>query len=185
MKTDYSHTDYLGYLTRVYDIPPTFLPIENNLINGKMSYDCTLETHGRNCVENAGLAKFKFKPGKRHLLRLINAGGSSTQKFSIDGHELIVVANDFVPVEPYKVNVATVGVGQRTDVIVVAKKDVKSAVWMRSDLDVFCSNATVYQSNALAVVYYPGADKDTRPTTKAHTWDSMNCVNVSGANLCG
>jgi FtsP/CotA-like multicopper oxidase with cupredoxin domain len=32
---------------------------------------------------------------------LINAGAEGMQKFSIDGHNLTVIANDFVPIIPY------------------------------------------------------------------------------------
>jgi FtsP/CotA-like multicopper oxidase with cupredoxin domain len=34
------------------------------------------------------------------------------QKFSIDGHTMTVIANDFVPVEPYDVAVVTLAVGE-------------------------------------------------------------------------
>lgn len=32
------------------------------------------------------------------------------QRFSIDGHNMTVIANDFVPVVPYITNVVTLGV---------------------------------------------------------------------------
>lgn len=177
-QTDYTHTDYLGYLLRVYDIPPTFLPIENNLINGKNDYDCGLEEQGRACQPDAPLSQFEFKPGKKHLLRLINAGGSSNQKFSIDGHKLTVVANDFVQVKPYEVDVVTLGVGQRSDVIVTAAKNSTEAVWMRSELDVPCQNGTVHRPLARAVVRYTGASPSILPNTTGHAWESVDCLNV-------
>jgi FtsP/CotA-like multicopper oxidase with cupredoxin domain len=40
------------------------------------------------------------------------------QKFTIDGHNFTVIANDFVPINPYTTDVITLGVGQRSDVIV-------------------------------------------------------------------
>ncbi|KAH7414378.1 extracellular dihydrogeodin oxidase/laccase-like protein [Phaeosphaeria sp. MPI-PUGE-AT-0046c] len=175
--TDYTHTDYLGYLLRVYDIPPTFLPIENNLINGRNDYDCSLEQQGRACQPNAPLSQFEFTPGKKHLLRLINAGGSSNQKFSIDGHTLTVVANDFVQVKPYEVDVVTLGVGQRSDVIVTAAKNSSAAVWMRSELDVPCQNGTVNRPLARAVVRFPGASTSIFPNTTGHAWESVDCLN--------
>jgi hypothetical protein len=33
---------------------------------------------------------------------LINAGAEGIQKFSLDGHTMTVIANDFVPVLPYQ-----------------------------------------------------------------------------------
>lgn len=178
-QTDYTHTEYIGYLLRVYNIPPTFLPIENNLINGKNDYDCSLEEQGRACQPNAPLSQFEFKPGKKHLLRLINNGGHGNQKFSIDGHKLTVVANDFVQVKPYEVNVVTLGIGQRSDVIVAAAENFTEAFWMRSELDVPCLNGTVLRPLARAVVRYPGASPNILPNTTGHAWESIDCLNVS------
>lgn len=124
-------------------------------------------------------AKFHFQTGKTHLLRLINAGGGGNQKFSIDGHELIVIANDFVPLKPYTTKVVTLGIGQRTDVLVKAKGRSDDAVWMRSDLDVPCLNVTAIQPNATALVLYPDADLSVRPRDEKADWESNNCQNVS------
>lgn len=73
---------------------------DNNLINGKMDFNCSTMPNGdtHQCMDNAGLAKFKFTTGKTHRLRLINAGSEGNQRFSIDGHNLTVIANDFVPI---------------------------------------------------------------------------------------
>ena len=81
---------------------------DNNLINGKMNFACpdttSTSTTGP-CVNTAGVAKFNFISGKKHRLRLINS------KFSIDGHNMTVFANDFIPIEPYTTNMVTLGVG--------------------------------------------------------------------------
>jgi FtsP/CotA-like multicopper oxidase with cupredoxin domain len=37
-----------------------------------------------------------------HRLRLINAGAEGIQHFSLDGHNMTVIANDFVPIIPYQ-----------------------------------------------------------------------------------
>lgn len=73
---------------------------DNNLINGKMNFDCSTVAKGdtTKCTSNAGLSKFKFTTGKTHRLRLINAGAEGLQRFSIDGHTMTVIANDFVPI---------------------------------------------------------------------------------------
>ncbi len=78
------------------------------------------------------------------MLRLINASGPGNQKSSIDNHELIVVANDFIPVRPYIKNIVILGVGQRSDVLVKATGKSTEAVWMRSELDVPCTNVTIF-----------------------------------------
>ncbi|RAL63290.1 hypothetical protein DID88_004366 [Monilinia fructigena] len=95
---------------------------DNNLINGKMSFDCAAKANGDNteCSDLAGISQFKFQTGKTHRLRLINAGSEGMQRFSIDGHKLVVIANDFVPIKPYTTNVVTLAVGQRADVLPLA-----------------------------------------------------------------
>ena len=61
-------------------------------------------------TNNAGISKFQFTTGKVHRLRLINSGAEGIQKFSIDGHSMTVMANDFVEVQPYQTNIVTLGV---------------------------------------------------------------------------
>lgn len=78
-----------------------------------MNYDCSLAPNGTRCTSNAGLAKFKFQTGKKHRLRLINAGAAGNQAFSIDGHIMTVIANDFVPIKPYDTTVVKLGVSIR------------------------------------------------------------------------
>lgn len=136
---------------------------DNNLINGKMNYDCSLVTDGTACIPNAGLAKFRFTKGKTHRLRLINAGAEGLQRFSIDGHNMTVIANDFVPIKPYKTNVVTLGIGQRADVLVTADGPLTGAYWMRANMSTICS-ATV-QPNALAAIYYDKANTNAVPSS--------------------
>lgn len=83
---------------------------ENNLINGKMFFDCALVTDGTPCTSNAGLSEFRFTPGKTHRLRVINGGSAGLQHFSIDNHLMTVIANDFVTIQPYQAKVLTIDV---------------------------------------------------------------------------
>jgi FtsP/CotA-like multicopper oxidase with cupredoxin domain len=75
----------------------------NNLINGRNNFDCSTKAANDTtpCKSNAGVTNFRFTPGKKHRLRLINAGGDGQQKFSIDGHNLTIIAQDFVLIKPY------------------------------------------------------------------------------------
>ncbi|KAK3495595.1 Cupredoxin [Neurospora crassa] len=145
------------------------VPSDNNLINGKMNFDCdTAAAAGDQtpCTPNAGISKFKFQTGKTHRLRLINSGADGVQRFSIDGHTMTVIANDFVPVKPYNVTAISLAVGQRADVLVTANaagSNPKSAFWMRSDL-AKCSAAK--QPFALAAVYYDQADPEMAPSSQ-------------------
>ncbi|KAL8803182.1 MAG: hypothetical protein Q9200_006323 [Gallowayella weberi] len=110
--SDWYHLPYFEVVKQVVGkgFGPPFS--DNNLINGKMNFDCTtIKAGGPNCTPNAGISKFNFTSGKTHRLRLINSGAEGMQRFSIDGHTMKVIAQDFVPVQPYDTNVVTLGVG--------------------------------------------------------------------------
>lgn len=94
---------------------------------------------------------------------------------------MTVIANDFVPVKPYTTNVVTLGIGQRTDVIVQGIGKPNSAYWMRSDLSGNCSLA--HQPNALAAIYYETADTNSKPITTATPYDDSKCGNVRSSPL--
>ena len=176
MLSDYSHESYYQIVQGGYQIPPMFPNVDNNLINGKGIFDCSAGDAG-NCTPLAGLAKFKFQTNKVHRLRLINTGGEGTQKFTIDNHTFVVIANDYVPVQPYETDVVTLGIGQRTDILVNGTGSMSGAYWMRSDLDTECLNLTATNSHALAVIYYPEANTSEVPQTVATLWLSNNCNN--------
>lgn len=177
--TDYYHTPYFQILENVLSNTQDFSKIipasDNNLINGKMDFNCTSTTLP--CTTNAGLSKFQFTTGKTHRLRLINAGAEGTQKFSIDGHKLQVIANDFVPIVPYTTDVITLGVGQRTDILVTANAgNAQSAFWMRSNISAACSPSN--QPYALAAVLYDKATTSQVPnSTATNTPDDGQCAN--------
>lgn len=102
--SDYYHRRYESIVKDLVSPRPKLPPLkpvsDNNLINGKMNFDCNTATDkGVKCANNAGLAKIRFQTGKRHRLRLVNTGADAAQKFSIDGHNMTVIENDFVAVE--------------------------------------------------------------------------------------
>ncbi|PBP25971.1 ascorbase and Cu-oxidase [Diplocarpon rosae] len=180
MLSDWYHGEYSNIVEQVMMPQGNPRPAsDNNLINGKMNFDCTTKAAGDNtpCVNNAGLSKFKFTTGKTHRLRLVNVGSDGLQRFSIDGHNMTVIANDFVPIKPYTTNVVTLGIGQRTDVLVTANVGKSnSAFWMRSNISTICSAAV--QPNALAAIYYDGADTSKAPTSNAwNVPDPGSCTN--------
>lgn len=178
MLSDWYHKDYNALVEQT--MAPNAAPVysDNNLINGKMNFDCSsiASTDTTKCTNNAGLAKFKFTTGKVHRLRLINSGSEGVQRFSIDGHNLTVIANDFVPVKPYTTKVVTLGVGQRSDVLVTANAGTAtSSFWMRSNIT-SCSLSN--QPNAVAIVYYDKADTTKAPTSAAiNAPDPGTCAN--------
>lgn len=169
MLQDWYHTPYSELVEQT--LTPNAAPVfsDNNLINGKMNFNCSLlaANETAKCTNNAGISKFRFTTGRTHRLRLINTGSEGVQRFSIDGHNLTVIANDFVEVQPYTTKVVTLGVGQRSDVLVTANAgDHNSAFWIRSNIT-SCSNAN--QPYAVAALYYGGADTTKAPTSQA--WD--------------
>ncbi|KAL7800157.1 laccase [Trichoderma ceciliae] len=177
MLSDWYHEDYLDLVEKTMSTVPgaNRFPSENNLINGKMNFDCSKVTDGTPCMDNAGIAKFRFTRGKTHLLRLVNSGAAGLQRFSIDGHKMTVIANDFVHVEPYETKVVTLGIGQRSDVLVTANGDL-DAYWMRSNISTLCNPAS--QPNALAAIYYDDADTNKAPCSVPwNVPDPGTCVN--------
>lgn len=75
-----------------------------------MNFNCSSVGSGRPCTENAPLAEFKFQKGKAHRLRLINAGAAGQQFFSINKHEIIIIAYDLVPIKPFVTKTVFLGV---------------------------------------------------------------------------
>lgn len=172
---DYYHREYYDIVEEVMgtDLSKVAPFSDNNLINGKGNFDCsTINT--TTCTPNAGYAKFQFQTGKKYRMRLINAGAEAVQKFSIDNHNLTVMAYDFVPIVPYQTNIITLGIGQRADIIVEATGTAKEAFWLRSTI----SNCSLpYQPNGYAMIYYQNADTDSKPTSKAWVDNTDICAN--------
>lgn len=140
-----------------------------------MNYDCSLVQNGTSCIPDAGVSKFRFHSGKTHRLRLINSGAEGLQKFTIDNHTMTVIANDYVPIKPYDTKVVTLGVGQRSDVLVTAHGNPTDSYWMRSQIVEKCSHTN--QSLALAAIYYEKADTSLTPQSTATEYTVANCTN--------
>ncbi|KAK8203046.1 laccase [Phyllosticta capitalensis] len=178
MLSDWYHTDYYTLVEQTMapaaeHVPP---PVsDNNIMNGMGTFDCSQTSLP--CTANAGVPKFKFQSGTSYRLRLINSGSDGTQKFSIDGHTLTVIANDFIPVNPYTATSVTLGVGQRTDVIVTADQDSSSAYWVRSNLGPGrqaggCNDNNPDAQTAFGIIYYEDSDTTSVPESTAQP-DSM------------
>jgi Multicopper oxidase len=178
--SDWYHEDYHEIVKSVIE-PRQDVPSprsDNNLINGKMNYNCSkLKSNSHisraDCFNDAGYSEFRFQAGRSHRLRLVNTGADGTQQFSIDGHVMTVMANDFVPVQPYDTNVVTLGIGQRTDVIVKANGDPSKSYWMRSTIT--CSNAD--QPEARAIIYYNNATNFPLPRGNFAGYSNGGCAN--------
>ncbi|RDA88843.1 hypothetical protein CP532_5484 [Ophiocordyceps camponoti-leonardi (nom. inval.)] len=166
--SDWFHHDYFTVVEEIMSATSGAVVFSsNNLINGKNDFDCSLlpANDTTPCRSNAGKAKFLFQRGKRYRLRLVNTGAQGLEYFSIDEHMLTIIANDFVPVKPYQTKFVTLGIGQRTDVIVQADGN-RDSYYMRANLSRPCSLATI--TEAKAIIYYdrpgrPGVEPKSRP----------------------
>lgn len=169
--SDWYHSSYYSLVEQVMAPQAEGLPppaSNNNLINGKMNFPC--EQTNRSCTPNAGISKFKFQSGKRYRLRVINTSAEGIQKFSIDGYTFEVIANDFVPIKPYTTDLLTLGVGQRSDIVVHATGKPGESVWMRSTLgksalDGGCTLTDGISPEAVAAIYYENANQTSVPKT--------------------
>jgi FtsP/CotA-like multicopper oxidase with cupredoxin domain len=179
MLTDWFHAYYEDLIDQVYHSSrdgPILPPMANNmLINGKANYPCS-ETD-KKCTKNAGLSTFKFKTGKKHLLRLINHSAEAVLFFSIDGYNMTVITHDFVAVDPYRTDMVTLGVGQRAEVIVKGRDNPNEAVWMRveegpsglgDEGNTGCSLNDGVATGTKAMIFYEKADHSVKPKTKSH-----------------
>ncbi len=153
---------------------------DNNLINGRMPFDCTnanITAFNRTCSNKSEHSVFKFTKGKTFRLRLMNIGSQGMQRFTIDGMKMKVITQDFVPVVPYETDVVTLGIGQRSDVLVTATGRSTDAIWMRSDVSALCAVST--QGSAKAAIYYEKANTAVLPKSTATAYDDSFCGNVS------
>ncbi|KAH8159717.1 multicopper oxidase [Xylaria polymorpha] len=133
--------------------PPT---ANNGLINGLNVY-------------SDGGSRFQttFESGKSYRLRLVNTAIDTMFKFGIDNHTLTVIAADLVPIVPFDVQMVSIGIGQRYDVVVTADQT-PGNYWMRSIPQLTCS-ANEMTLNIKGIVTYDDlAVAD--PTTDAYEY---------------
>ncbi|MCJ1231423.1 hypothetical protein MMC12_008100 [Toensbergia leucococca] len=178
MLSDWHHPDYFSIVEDTESTNKALWAVssDNNLINGKMNFDCTTVNDGVPCVSNAGLSKFNFTTGKTHRLRLINTSAAALQRFSIDEHEMMVIANDFVPINPYNTTVVTLAVGQRADVLVTATGMGTGVYWIRSNISTY---ALSKNRDAVAAIYYDQASSSVKQSSIAWPYaEDGQCANV-------
>ncbi|KAK0861986.1 hypothetical protein LTS02_007477 [Friedmanniomyces endolithicus] len=195
MLSDWYHIPYFSIVadavgTNYSLIPPTS---DSVIINGRGQFNCSEPSYSNStewlasnlpsniswtCVPDAPQAAFRFQSGKTHRLRLMNTGANGVQKFSVDSHNLTVIAVDYVPVVPYTTSVVTLGVGQRTDVLVTALDTPWASIWMRSSARGGEPCGGSDHPDAVAAIYYEDADVSSLPTSTSWvTLDDTTCLN--------
>ncbi|KAB8277408.1 Cupredoxin [Aspergillus minisclerotigenes] len=126
--------------------------------------------------------KTEFVRGKKYRIRLVNAAMHAHFRFSIDDHNLTVIASDFVPIVPFTTNNIAIGMGQRYDIIIQADQSVDN-YWVRSVPQSACSNIPT-GDNIKGIVHYMGADDDGDPTTvKWDYGDDTQCLDRPMSDL--
>ncbi|KAF2859405.1 multicopper oxidase [Piedraia hortae CBS 480.64] len=169
MVSDWHHKYYEDIVEDLLaPLPAVNIPkSDNNLINGKNSFDCS--TTDLECYSDMPLSYFQFTSGQTYRMRFINPSASAVEKITIDNHKFTVIANDYVEIEPYETDVITLAAGQRTDVLVQATGESTDAVWMRAFKPPGCwpSNGG---NEVKAAIYYEEAfsDPDTQPGPNAY-----------------
>ncbi|KAI1631692.1 multicopper oxidase [Biscogniauxia mediterranea] len=138
--------------------PPT---PPNGLINGTNTY-----------ADGGSRFTTSFEAGKRYRLRIVNGAMDNHFKFSIDGHNLTVIANDLVPIVPYQTDHVSVGIGQRYDVIVEANQT-PGNYWMRSIPQLTCSTNGM-TLDIKGIVNYDSVDIASPNTTMWEYTDDCN-----------
>jgi len=151
MMNDWSHktVDAL-YAYAQSQGPPT---LDTALINGKGTFNGTGDRY-----------EMSIQSGKKHRVRFINSAIDTHFKLSLDGHNMTVIAMDFVPVIPFSIQVLDIAMGQRYDVIIEADQTATN-YWFRSIPQSSCSENDSTNDIRAIVRYDNSSTAD--PTTTA------------------
>ncbi|KAK3334531.1 Cupredoxin, partial [Neurospora tetraspora] len=117
-------------------------------------------------------------PGKKHLLRLINASVDNSFTISLVGHNFTVISTDLVPITPVVRSKLFMAVGQRYDVIVEANQAVGN-YWLNATLEAAGNCGTSQNKFPAAIIQYSGASSTALPTNKG-TPVTAACAGESG-----
>ena len=118
-------------------------------------------------------ATFRVKSGFRYRFRLINAGVLYCPiQFSIDEHNMTIIATDGKPVESVVVQSIVIYAGERFDFILEANQPATRNYWIKAKGFADCSN---YKCSQLAILSYEdgGQDENASPTAGIQVNDNM------------
>ncbi|KAF2864483.1 carbohydrate-binding module family 20 [Piedraia hortae CBS 480.64] len=142
---------------------------DNGLINGTN----TSPSGGKRAVS-------RLTTGKRHRVRLLNTAVDNHFTVSLDGHQMEVIASDFVPIKPFNTTSLFLGIGQRYDVIITADQT-PGAYWFRAEMPSSgeCGN-NFSGDNIRSIFAYPGFETATpssqRQAFSARCTDETNLI---------
>lgn len=153
--------------------------LENGLINGTNTFDCS-SVDDSACVGSGKKFETVFSSGTKYLIRLVNTAVDGHMEFSIDGHELTVIAMDLVPIVPYTTDSVLMSIGQRYDVVVEANADADN-YWLRAGWTTACSK-NGNAANITGIVRYDSSST-ADPTTTSSFTASTSCGDEPLASL--
>ena len=142
---EYYDTSYIHYLHS-----DRYKDIDSILINGR---GIAATKAGKDVL----LAEFKVEPNARYRFRVINAGVNfCPMVFSIDGHNMTLIATDGYPIDPVEVESFVSNPGERYDFVLNTNKDVKN-YWIKVKGEGNCAFHDLFQR---AVLRYGGAKNE-------------------------
>nr|XP_016482541.1 PREDICTED: laccase-4-like [Nicotiana tabacum] len=114
------------------------------------------------CLSQGGFT-FLVEPGKKYLLRIVNAALNEELFFKIAGHKLTVVEVDASYVKPFKTETILTTPGQTTNVILSA--DLESGKYLMVTSAYMDSPILVNNRTATATLQYIGTNTSSTTTT--------------------
>ena len=175
--SDWSHTSAFSLWDSARAGGPPSL--DGGLVNGTNTYNCSGSVDP-NCVGGGKKFETVFVPGKRYRIRLINVAIEGHFQFSIDGHNLTVIANDLVPIVPYETNSIVIGEGQRYDLIVEANAE-PGDYWLRSGWQT--ARAANQNANDMTGIVRYDTSSTVDPVTTSDITITSNCADEPLSNL--
>jgi len=163
---DWYHEDAFKLLYYEFYTDRAAIP-QSMVLNGKGRFNCST-TDDPKCTGRRDLHTAVFQKGTKYKIAIANTGTLLTETFWIDGHNFTVIANDFVPIEPYETNVITLGIGQRYEIVVEAKADLRNGTdfWIHSH---FCGLPELIDSRVGIIRYNARSTADPpAPPSPAH-----------------
>ena len=154
--TDWLHKDAFSlFQLELLGRPPT---PDSNLLNGRGPYYCCPDLDDQ-CTGKVHFTEFNFTKGSSYKMSLVNTAVSTHFTFWIDSHDFYVVATDFVPIKPYLAHTLNIAIGQRYDVVIVAKNETEAMsstnYWIHAR---DCNN--IGQRSGLGIIRYDTGNKD-------------------------
>lgn len=164
---DWSHTEAFAlWDTAKLGGPPT---MENGLVNGTNTYG-----------DLGQKWETVFEAGKKYRFRVVNAGTDSHFQFSVDNHNLTVIANDLVPIVPFTTDALSVSIGQRYDVIVEANQ-ASGDYWLRGQWVTACGTNGNPDGITGIIRYDNSSTAD--PTSNSTVTTAQTCYDEPAENL--